>query len=205
MVKFSPVTAVRPALILAVALLVAAAPTTGPAKRPTTTFAGDDGGFSLKVPVDWIVPPRPDEGQRFTVWLPLSGAATRPADAIRGVKGVKVGGMGLRVGGAEGDADGKTDRQILRDLTGLMAANLFADLDLGAKHVAIKPAAVGELPSRQVRFVVRPGGGAEVTVVYVVAVRKGTEYVFNAAIPTDRFDALWPDVERVLASFQVRE
>ena len=199
------------AVVLAAAAGPATRPTYGPAVTavagPTTTFTGDS-GFTLKYPADWIAPPHPDEGQAFTVWMPLSpaAAATRPAGAVNvgkvdQLKGLKVGGLGLRVE----QVDGASDQQVVHDLSGSMAANLFADLDLAATHVAIKPAVVGDLPARAVRFVIHPGGGPAVTVAYVVACHKGTEYVFNVAAPTAAFDRLWPQVEAVLKSFEVKE
>ena len=184
--------------IVALLLLTAAGPATKPATRPTAAFVSDY-GFRLKYPADWIVPAHPDEGQMFTVYLPLDRPATRPVAGK--LKGVQVGGLGLRI---EQGPSGVPDKNIVRDLSGTMAANLFADLDLAAKHVAVRPATVGDLPARQVRFEVAPNGGPAVTVVYVIAVRKGTEYVFNAAVPSAKFDALWPDMAAVLASFDVR-
>ena len=180
-------------------LALAAAPATGPATRPTVVFNSDEYGFKLHVPAGWIVPARPDAGQVFTVWMPLAaGAATRPTGAVGSVR---VGGAGLRV---EQGRAGVADGQLLRDLTGLMAANLFADEKLGAKHVALRPARVAGFPARQVRFVVDQGQGP-VTVAYVVAVHKGVEYVFNAAAPSEQFDRLWPDLAAMFDSFDLRE
>ena len=190
------VTHVRRSAPIPLILAVAAAPTT----RPTTTFDSREYGFKLKVPAGWIVPDRPDEGQVFTAWLPLrAGPATGPATRPTGV--LRVGGAGLRV---EQGRAGVPDGQLVRDLTGLMAANLFADDRLGAKHVALRAAKVADLPARQVRFVVDQGHGP-VTVVYVVAAHNGVEYVFNAAAPSDQFDALWPDLAALFASFDLRE
>jgi hypothetical protein len=171
-----------------------------PATRPTTPFTSDEYGFRLEVPADWIVPEHPDDGQVFTVWMPLrspaaGGPATRAAGPFR------VGGVGLRI---EQGPPGQPDRQVVRDLTDSMAADLFADEKLAAKHVALRPATVGDLPARQVRFVVDQAG-RPVAVLYVVAVRKGVEYVFNTAAPADQFDALLPDLLAMLASFDVRE
>jgi hypothetical protein len=180
-------------------LLLAAGPTTRPATAPTATFDNDECGFKLKYPAGWIVPEHPDDGQVFTVWMPLRpGTATRPTGALAGH--LSVGGVGLRV---EQATRGVPDRQAVRELTDLIAANLFADEKLGAKHVALRPATVGDLPARQVRFIVQQPAGP-VTVAYVIAVRNGTEYVFNAAAPSDQFDALWPSVEAMLASFDLR-
>ena len=187
-----------PRLLVTPALLATVA--AAPATRPTRPFNSDEYGFRLKVPADWIVPEHPDDGQVFTVWMPLpkpatDGPATRPAGPFR------VGGVGVRI---EQGPPGQPDRQVLRDLTDAMAADLFADDKLAAKHVAMRPATVGDLPARQVRFAVDQAG-RPVVVLYVVAVRKGVEYVFNAAAPADQFDALLPDVLAMLASFDVRE
>jgi hypothetical protein len=170
-----------------------------PATRPTKTFNSDECGFQLKVPLEWIVPDRPDEGQVFTVWMPLHRSTSRPSAGP--VDKLQVGGVGLRV---EQGPPGMSDFQILRDLSGTMADQLFHEADKGIHHVTVRPAVIGTIPARQVGFVVDHPGGP-VAVLYVVGVHKGTEYVFNTAAPADQFDALLPDVKAMLASFDLRE
>ena len=179
----------RPLILLP--LLAAAAPAT----RPTKVFNSDEYGFKLKVPADWIVPERPDEGQVFTVWMPLHRPTTEPADKLQ------VGGVGLRV---EQGPPGLPDKQVLRDLTGTMADQLFHEADKGIHHVTLRPADLGGIPARQVGFVVDHPGGP-VAVLYVVGVHKGTEYVFNTAAPADQMDRLLPDVRAMLGSFDLRD
>jgi len=182
--------------------LVLLAMSAGPATRPTKPFVSDDYGFRLSVPADWIVPGRPDDGQVFTAWMPLRAAARGGPATRPGAGPFRVGGVGLRV---ERGPRGQPDKQVLRDLTDSMAASLFADEKLAAKHVALRPATVGDLPAaRQVRFTVDQDGRS-VAVMYVVAVRNGVEYVFNIAAPADQLDGLLPDVTAMLASFDVRE
>lgn len=185
-------------LALTALATTAVAATSRPATtRPTKVFASDEYGFKLKVPADWILPERPDEGQVFTVWMPLHQPTTGPATDQK----LQVGGVGLRV--EQGPA-GVPDRAIVRDLTGTIADHLFNQADKGIRHVTIKPAKVGFLPAREVAFTVDHPGGP-LSVLYVVAVRKGTEYVFNTAAPSEQMDKLLPEIRAMLASFDLKE
>ncbi len=186
----------RTARFLLPLLVLGAAPAT---TRPTKVFNSAEHGFKLQVPADWIVPERPDEGQVFTVWMPLhrptTGPTTSPVDRLQ------VGGVGLRI---EQGPPGMSDGQIVHDLSGTMADQLFHEADKGIRHVTIRPAVVGTMPARQIGFVVDHPGGP-VAVLYIVGVHKGTEYVFNTAAPADQFDELLPDVKAMLASFDLRD
>ena len=175
-----------PSLIV-LALLAAA-----PATRPTQSFDSSEYGFRLRVPVAWVVPERPDEGQAFTAHTPPL-ATTRPADRA-GAVGV----VSLKVGDGP---EGATDPQILREGSDLLAATVF---EHGGLHVTIRPGSLGTVAARRVRYTVdRPDG--RVDVLTVIAVRKRVTYALTVAAPAGRLNELMPDVEPMLASFDLRE
>ncbi len=164
----------------------------GPATRPAVPFDSPEYGFKLSVPAGWVVPDHPDEGQAFTAHTPPL-ATTRPADRA-GAVGV----VSLKIGTG---AEGATDRQVLLDASDLLAATVF---EHGGQHVTLRPGSLGPVPARRVRYTVdRPDG--RVDVLTVVAVHRRVTYALTAAAPAGRLAELLPEVDAIVASFDLRD
>ncbi len=191
----------RPLPVLLV--LLAAAPATRPRLQ---TFNNDEMGFSLKLPADWVVPDHPDPGQQFTARTPPlpttaptpGPATTRPARVVAAGSSPAIANVSLKIGLGP---DGASDPQILRDASALLAATVF---EHGGEHVTLRPGALGRFPARRVRYTVaRPDGRAELLT--VLAVHHHVTYALTVAAPAGRLNELLPDVDAMLASFDLRE
>ena len=177
------------------AMTLLAALAAAPATRPTQTFTSDEYAFQLKVPADWVVPEHPDPGQAFTARTPPL-PSTRPAPPGRPV--LTLAAVGLKV---DAGPEGASDPQILRDDAGALAGLVF---EHGGEHVTIRPGTMGGMPARRVRYTVdRPDGRAEVLT--VMTVHKRLAYVLTVAAPAGQLNGLMPDVEAMLASFDLRD
>ena len=167
-------------------------PTTAPASEPSTApavseFASAEFRFRLKYPAGWVLPEHPVNGEVFSLRTPVVSASDK-----------RFGVVGLRI---DNGPEGRTDVATMMELSSSIAGYVFKN---GAQHVIVKPDALsdGTLPGRRIRFwTVQPEG--KVATMYVVAVHKRVEYVFNIAAPAEQFEAMLPQVEALLKSFEV--
>jgi hypothetical protein len=168
-----------------------AADTTAPATTQTATaeFVSPEFRFRLRYPAEWTRPEHPVNDQVFSVRTP----DIRPADHRFGVVGLKI----------DNGPEGQSDAATLMELSGSIAGYVFK---MGGQHVTIKPDKIGvaNLPARRIRFVSDQPSG-KIATMYVIAVRKRTEYVFNIAAPVEMFDEMLPRVNELLKSFELIE
>ena len=165
-------------------------PTTAPATSPDTKeFTSPELRFRLRYPADWIAPEHPVNDQVFSVRTPALSATDH-----------RFGVVGLRL---DNGPEGQPDRATLLEISGSIAGYVFKN---GGKKVTIKDDKIGvaNLPARRIRFLTDQPDGQVVTM-YVVAVHKRTEYVFNIAAPAEMFDRILPDVNELLKSFDLIE
>ncbi len=171
------------------------APATQPATLPAHTPASQsvamreivnrEQRFRLKCPADWIEPEHPANGQVFSVQKPGGS----PQDTQFGV-------VGLRI---DNGPEGMSDKAILMDLSGSIAGAVFKS---GGKKITVKPDTLGVIAARRIRFL-NEQPAATTEVMYVIAVKKRIEYVFNVAAPQQQFEEMLPAVEELLKSFEV--
>jgi hypothetical protein len=179
--------------IVCVGLATASALLAEPTTAPTTTtapamaeFVSPEFRFRLKYPSDWIVPEHPVNGEVFSVRTP----PISESDSRFGV-------VGLRI---DNGPEGRSDNATMMDLSGSIAGYVFKS---GGQHVTIKPDVVGgTMSARRIRFETEQPSG-KIETMYVVTVKKRIAYVFNVAAPAEKFDAMLPQVEAVLKSFEV--
>src|SRR5947208_2974758 len=138
----------------------------------TTEFVSPEFRFRLRHPAAWIRPEHPVNDQVFSVRTPDIG----PTDARFGVVGLKI----------DNGPEGQSDAATLVELSDSIAGYVFKN---GGQHVTVKGDKIGvaNLPARRIRFVSDQPSG-KIATMYVVAVRKRTEYVFNVAAPVELFD-----------------
>jgi hypothetical protein len=164
------------------------APSTEPTSAPATKeFNSGEFRFRLKYPADWVLPEHPVNGEVFSLRTPVISASDK-----------RFGVVGLRI---DNGPEGATDVATMMELSSSIAGYVFKN---GAQHVIIKPDALsgGSLPARRIRFVTDQPTG-KVATMYVVAVHKRVEYVFNIAAPAEQFEQMLPQVEALLKSFEV--
>jgi hypothetical protein len=165
-----------------------AADTTAPTTQAATAeFVSPEFRFRLRHPADWIRPQHPVNDQVFSVRTPDMS----PTDARFGVVGLKI----------DNGPEGQSDTATLLELSDSIAGYVFKN---GGQHVTVKPDRIGvaNLSARRIRFVSDQPSG-KIATMYVVAVRKRTEYVFNVAAPVELFDEMLPGVNEVLKSFEL--
>src|SRR5439155_14474847 len=138
-------------------------------------------------PAGWVLPEHPVKGEVFSVRTPVISASDQ-----------RIGVVGLRI---DNGPEGRSDAATMMELSSSIAGYVFKN---GAQHVVVKPDALsnGTLPARRIRFLTDQPSG-KVATMYVVAVHKRVEYVFNIAAPAEQFDAMLPQVEALLKSFEV--
>ena len=165
--------------------------TTAPATSQvaTTEFVSPEFRFRLRHPAAWIRPEHPVNDQVFSVRTP----DISQTDKRFGVVGLKI----------DNGPEGQSDAATLLELSDSIASYVFK---MGGQHVVMKPDKVGvaNLPARRIRFVSDQPSG-KIATMYIIAVRKRTEYVFNVAAPAEMFEAMLPGVNEVLMSFELNE
>ncbi|HSV16597.1 MAG TPA: hypothetical protein VLI90_20200 [Tepidisphaeraceae bacterium] len=155
----------------------------------TTEFVSPEFRFRLRHPAQWTRPEHPVNDQVFSVRTP----DVAPGDHRFGVVGLKI----------DNGPEGQSDAATLLELSDSIAAYVFKG---GAQHVTVKPDKIGvaNILARRVRFVTEQPSG-KIATMYVIAVRKRTEYVFNIAAPVELFDTMLPGVDELLKSFELIE